>query len=218
VPYCEIQEQGASVLWTKKPVDEPPRARTVAIPVRKIDMESEKVLIQQARWILERLEAVNQGLMSRAVSLVGFAGIELSLVGQMIINLRKSVATKKWSLNSQLVLFGVESITVLALLLCIAFLFLSLRARKEPFIPGTEDISQRMEDVNSQELTEDQQMFLLRSFPLHQLLGQGHGGLSYGQYLALENRYKGRYFTSGFNTLVIAQAGLGTLVLLAFWR
>lgn len=178
-------------------------------------MESEKLLIQQAQWVLERLEAVNQGLISRAVSLVGFAGIELSLVGQMVINWRKSSEQKNWSIRSQLVLFSVESITVLALLLCIAFLFFSLMARREPFIPGTHDMSQRMEDAINPEVTENQRLFMLRSFPLHQLLGKGHGGDTYSEYLSADNRHRGKYFTWGFRTLVFAQVGLGILVLFA---
>lgn len=204
--------------WKKKPAKRPPTARTLKIPIRNIDMESERLLIQQAQWVLERLEGANQGLISRAVSLVGFAGIELSLVGQMVINLRKSAGTKKWSLHSQFVLFSAESVTVLSLLACIVFLFVSFMARKEPFIPGTGDMNQRLDDTVKQELTESQRLFMLRSFPLHQLLGEGRGGITYSEYLALDNRHKGRYFSWGFNTLVFAQVGLGTLVLLAYWR
>ena len=190
----------------------------ISQPIRDIDIDSERLLIQQAQWVFERLEGINQGLMGRAVSLVGFAGIELSLVGQMVINLRKSVSKKNWSLHSQIPLFVLESITVLALLTCIGFLFWSFRPRKKPFVPGIEDMIQRLDDIDKAEVNERQDLFMRRSFPLHQLLMRGVEGPTYSKYLNEENKHRGKFFALGFNTLVGAQFGLGILVLFAYWR
>lgn len=186
--------------------------------VQDIDVESENMLIQQTKWVLERHENLNQGLMTRAVSLVGFAGIELSLVGQMIINLRKTAGSKKWSFDSQLVMFGIEALAVLALITCIGFLFWSVRPRKDVYIPGVGDIISRLEDSKDPSLSERAQSFLRLSLPMDQMMMKGPKGLSYSDYLTQENRHRGQYFVYGFNTLVFSQFALGILVLVAYWR
>lgn len=186
--------------------------------VQDIDVDSENMLIQQTRWVLERYENLNQGMMTRAVSLVGFAGIELSLVGQMIINLRKTAGVKKWSLHSQLVMFGIESLAVLALLACIGLLFWSVRPLTNVYLPGVNDIIARLEDSKDASLSKRAQSFLRLSLPMDQMLMKGPKGESYSTFLAEENKHRGQYFVYGFNTLVFAQFALGILVLVAYWR
>jgi len=42
-------------------------------------------VIEQARWILERLERINEGLLARASALIGFNAIELGIISQVLV-------------------------------------------------------------------------------------------------------------------------------------
>lgn len=184
----------------------------------KIDLDVEKVLIQQTQWILERQESVNQGIMTRATSLMGFAGLELSLVGQLVVNLRRQESVVKWSSCHTWLVFGLEAATVVSLLLCIGFLFACIRGIRGPRLPGTQALVERMDWIDNQNFDNEIKRFELASFPLQQLLMRGQKEISYGEFLKRENYDRGKKFIFGFNTLVLSQVILGALVLVAFWR
>lgn len=184
-----------------------------------VDAESEIMLISHTHWVLERMENLNQGIMSRSVSLAGFAGIELSLVGQMVINLRKNVGIKKWSLSSQWVLFGFEATTVICLLFCIGFLLWSVRPLDPGYIPGVVAIRNRLEDSEQPEMSVQDRLSLRTSLPLEQLLNrESSKEPQYGKFLVEENKERGKWFRYGFRILIASQIALGTLVLIAYWR
>jgi hypothetical protein len=182
-----------------------------------IDVASEEMLINQMRWVLERIENLNQGIMGRAVSLAGFAIVELSLVGQLIVTLRKSPLTKNWSINSQKVVFFFAAIVVLCLLLCIGFLMSCVRPMKPGYIPGIEDIQVRLEEGELAK-TPAARMFIRKSLTSEQLLYGNSNGKTYGKELSQENLERGAQFRLGFAMLMISQVALGAFVLFAYWR
>lgn len=183
-----------------------------------IDLEVERVLIQQAQWATERLEGVNQGLMTRAASLMGFAGLELSLVGQLVVNLRRPDPGIKWSSCHTWLVFGLDAATVISLLTCIGFLFACLRGIKEPKLPGVEAMVDRLDWIDSRDFDKEKKRVERASFPLQQLLMRGEKTIPYGVFLTQENHDRGKKFIRGFKTLVLSQVILGALVLVSYWR
>ena len=105
-------------------------------------IEAEKILIQQTQWISERYESINEGLMTRSASLAGFAGLELSLIGQMVITFNRTSKDATWSCSYTSFVFGSLVLTTFSLLTCIFFLLRSLRAKRSAKVPDHLSVSE----------------------------------------------------------------------------
>ena len=138
------------------------------------DIDAEKILVQQTQWLIERMESVNQGLITRATSLVAFAGIELSLLGQMVVNLRKPPPAPSWTTLHSLLVFIPFAFGIGGLLLSIFLLFKAIGLSGNPNIPSIDSIIVRLNEIetkisNDEILRVDAHIHKIK-FPLEQLL------------------------------------------------
>lgn len=182
------------------------------------DMEIEKVLIQQAQWIVERHESANEGLMTRSASLAGFAGIELSLVGTMVVTLNQSHAN--WTCGYTYWVYTLLLLTVLSLSTSIVLLIMVLKGIPGATFPDHSSIIELLDylDKYKDELSRDTVDNLKIKKPLEQILMPHKPGDSYLEFLLIENKSRAKNFGRGFNALIGSQVLLAILVLVIYWR
>lgn len=180
------------------------------------DIEIEKILIQQAQWIVERYESTNEGLMTRSASLAGFAGIELSLVGQMVVTLSYSTSIVHWNHRFTDLIFALIFLTVASLSISIISFLLALSATRTAKFPDHDSLIEILDYLDVNETDKHEADKLKYRKPIEQILMRHMPNESYPNYLKAENKTRGFKFILGLWSLVTAQLILVALIILIF--
>ena len=175
-------------------------------------------LIEQARWVVERYERTNEGLVTRLASLAGFAGVELSLIGTMVAMISTStISTRSPSVTA--IIFALIAFTSVTLLVSILLFLGALRAQRSNSEMDTESINgmlryfrKRPKDFNRKDSDES-----VANWILDQILLPGAPHLSYAEELKNENKRRGNPYLLGGYFLLVAQIGLVVTVLFTYW-
>lgn len=183
-----------------------------------MEVEVEKVLIQQTQWIAERYELINEGLMTRASSLAGFAGVELSLVAQMVVSLNRSTPSHHWSHKFTTFVYILVALTVFSLLTSIWLFIRALTAKSSATLPNHGSIVALYAYIEEHKIEMDRAHGLKLRKPMEQLLMRHAPDKSYLAYLTEENRDRGEKYVCGTHALIASQVLLVALVLVIFWR
>ena len=181
-------------------------------------IEAEKILIQQTQWISERYESINEGLMTRSASLAGFAGLELSLIGQMVITFNRNSKSATWSCSYTSFVFGSLILTTLSLLISVFCLLTSMKAKRSAKVPDHLSVSEILHYIEKNQLVGDESNKLKIEKPMEQLLMRHKPEDAYPAYLKMENSERGNKFIYGLNSLISAQVFLVIFVAFVYWR
>jgi len=182
------------------------------------EIEAERILIQQAQWILDRMDAMNNGMKTRAVSLFGFTIVELSLAGTSLSGIKKNHWGPRWSSFDKWLVLPLGALTLVSLLLSLYFFLLALSVFLNPNLPEVDAMLGLEKYLKDNQIQEKDAAEIRIHLPLRQLLMHEEPESSYGDALVKENRKIGYSYRRGFRTLAASQIFLVALIISLVWR
>ena len=168
------------------------------------DVESVKILTEHARWIAERLERINEGLIQRASYLLSFLVIEIGAVVSF-------VAIFKGTLSVSLIFLLIEFFILVAC--SIFYLIKTLIIHGEFPIPTNQELEKAYKGGKKKMSNK-----AIRQIPLEQLLLLKNKKESYYRILLKENEIRGPSFKKGVYWLGSSQLGLVVFLLVLYYR
>lgn len=150
--------------------------------------ETAQILTQQAQWIVERIERINEGLMTRSSVAIGFLGVELALVGPK---------EHKGADYYQLATLGL-------LVISIGFFIAALWSFKSSTLPNFNEIEQSLTATNAVQI----------KTPLNQLIMAKNKDKSIYSSLVKENNRRGWTYETGLIFLVLSQISLAVFMII----
>ncbi len=176
-----------------------------------------RAINDHARWVIERYEALNDGIMTRAGTLAGFGGVELGLISQVVIQALTSTASKTVSHSFKIHLFVIFGISVVSILFSIFAFLKSLSVSSNYHYPDMTSLrlyANYLDTSSEEELVEIEQK---ESWIFDHLQNRDQPIKSIGESSLTENADRGKWFKKGVIGLVVTQAVIAILMFFLFW-
>ena len=177
-----------------------------------------QALNSHTRWVIERYEKLNDGLMNRAGTLAGFAGVELGLISQVVIQFLNGTANKPISHSYKAHLFIIFALAITSVLISIFSFLRCLAATKSNSYPDMVSLVQFGDFIEKSHSDQNNELDKYQTWIFDHLQNKGDQQNSIGQSFLAENGTRGKWFQRGVVALVVTQNAIATLVIYLFWR